>query len=136
MLHLHMSALIIEHQLQAVLLLKQVGKDNLIVMLTHQSFIIHTIVMRDSRRKAKSLFLLHWKTKIRLADNEVTKKTLAYEKKVRKKRLLPIINLFVIYSSTRLFSLHYFCVWCLGPDIQFLSAFRKKCGLGKGVRGK
>ena len=72
MLHLHMSALIIEHQLQAVLLLKQVGKDNLIVMLTHQSFIIHTIVMRDSRRKAKSLFLLHWKTKIRLADKEVT----------------------------------------------------------------
>ena len=84
MLHLHMSALIIEHQLQAVLLLKQVGKDNLIVMLTHQSFIIHTIVMRDSRRKAKSLFLLHWKTKIRLADNEVTKKTLAYGKKSKK----------------------------------------------------
>ena len=84
MLHLlHMSALIIEHQLQAVLLLKQVGKDNLIVMLTHQSFIIHTIVMRDGRRKAESfsLFLLHCKTKLRLADNEVAKKTLACAKK-------------------------------------------------------
>ena len=81
MLHLHMSPLIIEHQLQAVLLLKQVGKDNLIVMLTHQSFIIHTIVMRDSRRKAESLFLLHCETKIRLADNKVAKKNLAYAKK-------------------------------------------------------
>ena len=80
---LYMSALIIEHQLQAVLLLKQVGKDNLIVMLTHQSFIIHTIVMREGRRKAESLslFLLHCKTKLRLADNEVAKKTQAYEKK-------------------------------------------------------
>ena len=84
MLHLlHMSALIIEHQLQAVLLVKQVGKDNLIVMLTHQSFIIHTIVMRDGRQKAESLslFLLACKTKIRLADNQIAKKTLAFAKK-------------------------------------------------------
>ena len=84
MLHLlYMSALIIEHQLQAVILVKQVGKDNLIVMLTHQSFIIHTIVMREGRRKAESLslFLLHCKTKLRLADNEVAKKTLAFAKK-------------------------------------------------------
>ena len=136
MLHLHMSALIIEHQLQAVLLLKQVGIDNLIVMLTHQSFIIHTIVMRDSRRKAKSLFLLHWKTKIRLADNEVTKKTLAYEKKVRKKRLLPIIDSFVIYSSTVCF---FFIISACGVLVlifNFFPPLEKKCGLGKGVRGK
>ena len=81
MLHLlYMSALIIEHQLQAVILVKQVGKDNLIVMLTHQSFIIHTIVMRDGRRIAESLSLFL------LADNEAAKKTLAYAKKVRRKR--------------------------------------------------